>query len=518
MKYFEIQNEERNNKKKETTIKKSKVLYFIILIIFPLLIIYFIQYNNDSSNSTPQTFIKDPNDTKNKYTLESIKKNPYLQTKYLLNLFSNQSNINFTLFEKNIKKLKEKIYSLIENKNTNKDIYLTLSCIYGAFLADSMGSFCEFTSFNKNNHLSIFDKKSLRIFKPGQITDDSEMAMSQSFAIMDNSNYTQINEHLLYYYYVIWFNSHPLDIGITTRNALKHLNINDVNIIDNNIFSETIKKKIYNENYKSLANGLLMRISPILSWFYMINKNYIIEILKSKSNEKYFELYNKIYIQISKDSQLTHPNIENSIAASIFIFMGLCSMQDNISGNEILEMTKILFSHNHFNNKKNEIEYKLLLFFNDNLSQFKDKNFKKENYFGNLSNLMGYYMHAFNLTLYYLNVFDEQKKNMSLKEVYNNIIFDICDFGGDTDTNAAIVGMVIGPLIGLENLDKKYFEVFLDFYSKKRIIYTNVLMYYYIEFLNNIHNLKYKGNDEKYNNVSFNFIEIILNVLNDEIG
>ena len=98
-----------------------------------------------------------------------------------------------------------------------------------------------------------------------------------------------------------------------------------------------------------------MRISPILSWFYMINKNYIIEILKSKSNEKYFELYNKIYIQISKDSQLTHPNIENSIAASIFIFMGLCSMQDNISGNEILEMTKILFSHNHFNNKKKKI-------------------------------------------------------------------------------------------------------------------------------------------------------------------
>ena len=46
---------------------------------------------------------------------------------------------------------------------------------------------------------------------------------------------------------------------------------------------------------------------------------------------------------------------------------------------------------------------------------------------------------------------------MSLKEVYNNIIFDICDFGGDTDTNAAIVGMVIGSLIGLENLDKKIF-------------------------------------------------------------
>ena len=26
-------------------------------------------------------------------------------------------------------------------------------------------------------------------------------------------------------------------------------------------------------------------------------------------------------------------------------------MQDNISGNEMLKMIKILFSHNHFNNK-----------------------------------------------------------------------------------------------------------------------------------------------------------------------
>ena len=344
-----------------------------------------------------------------------------------------------------------------------------------------MGSFCEFTSFNKNNHLSIFDKKSLRIFKPGQITDDSEMAMSQSFAIMDNSNYTQINEHLLYYYYVIWFNSHPLDIGITTRNALKHLNINDVNIIDNNIFSETIKKKIYNENYKSLANGLLMRISPILSWFYMINKNYIIEILKSKSNEKYFELYNKIYIQISKDSQLTHPNIENSIAASIFIFMGLCSMQDNISGNEILEMTKILFSHNHFNNKKNEIEYKLLSFFNDNLLQFKDKNFKKENYFGNLSNLMGYYMHAFKLSVYFL--YKISTGQISGNNLYFNIMTEICNLGGDTDTNCAIVGTMIGPLIGYKNFHPQSFDKFIKFFPENRTQYTSAFMYIYVKYL-----------------------------------
>lgn len=38
-------------------------------------------------------------------------------------------------------------------------------------------------------------------------------------------------------------------------------------------------------------------------------------------------------------------------------------------------------------------------------------------------------------------------------------MFDICNLGGDTDTNCCIVGGVIGPLIGLNNFgnyeDKK---------------------------------------------------------------
>ena len=59
-------------------------------------------------------------------------------------------------------------------------------------------------------------------------------------------------------------------------------------------------EKIYKENYKNLSKWFINENFSYFIFFYMINKNYIIEILKSKSNEKYFELYNKIYIQISK--------------------------------------------------------------------------------------------------------------------------------------------------------------------------------------------------------------------------
>ena len=424
----------------------------------------------------------------------------------------NYSRLNLTLFENNINKIKQKIYKIIDDKDKFKDLYIILSSIYGAFLADSMGSGTEFRSKDKNNHLLIYKEDGL--FKPGQVTDDSEMAMSQAYGILDNYEFKNINPNLLYYYYVLWSNSNPSDIGTTTRSALMNLDLNKVNITDENIFSEKIKSKISIKNSGSLANGFLMRASPLLTWFYMINKNYVKETLQTKSKDKYFELYKKIHKEMAKDTQLTHPNEETAIAGSIVIFMGLCSLQQTYSGTQILEMTQILLENNYFNeNDKGKI---LKNIFKQNLNEFSKPNFSKDDYFDNLEIQMGFYRHAFNLTLYYLSIFDEQKKVMSLKDFYTNMMFDISDFGGDTDTNGAIVGMVMGPLIGMENFDKKYFDVFLSFYSRERLVYTNVYMYFYALYLKKIEN-KAIDIDKNAKKVNFYFIEMILNMLNKEL-
>ena len=76
--------------------------------------------------------------------------------------------------------------------------------------------------------------------------------------------------------------------------------------------------------------------------------------------------------------------------------------------------------------------------------------------------------------------------------------------------------MIIGPLIGLENFDKKYFEIFLNFYSENRIIYTNVFMYFYAKYLIEI------GNDSNYynmsnNKINFNFYKMINEFINKEL-
>ena len=42
------------------------------------------------------------------------------------------------------------------------------------------------------------------------------------------------------------------------------------------------------------------------------------------------------------------------------------------------------------------------------------------------------------------------------KDLYYNIMCEICDKGGDTDTNCCIVGAVLGPLIGMSNFGKEF--------------------------------------------------------------
>ena len=502
--------------------KKNYILHKFMqyrrLLLYPFIIfsIFKMKGINAKLNSIQTENIYDLEEQRKIFDYELVAKNPHLVTDYFFKIINDASKLNLFLFEKNVQKLKEKIYLIIDNKDRYKDSYAILSSIFGAFLADSMGSSTEFMQKGKENHLYIYNETNYR-FRPGQITDDSEMAMSQAFAILDNYQYKTLNPNLLYYYYVLWYKSNPLDIGTTTRNGLSYLDIEKVNINDENIFTEKIKSKISIKNSGSLANGFLMRASPLLTWFYMVHKSYIIEILKSQSSEKYLELYKNIHAELAKDTQLTHPNPETAVSGSIIIFMGLCSMRKIYTGKEVLEKVKILFENNYFGDELNESEYKIKKHFYEVLKEFSKPYFSKDEFFGNLYEEMGFYKHAFNLTLYYLNVFDEQKKTMNLKDIYTNMMFDISDFGGDTDTNGAIVGMVMGPLIGMENFDRKYFDIFLSFYSRDRLIYTNVLMFYYAKYLELIQDDGLYIEKDKYD-VNYNVIDILIKMINTGIN
>ena len=68
----------------------------------------------------------------------------------------------------------------------------------------------------------------------------------------------------------------------------------------------------------------------------------------------------------------------------------------------------------------------------------------------------GYYLHSLFLSFYFL-------KNFSIYDnywnTYEEIILTVCDLGGDTDTNAAILGGVLGAGFGFNQLSNKVDEM-----------------------------------------------------------
>ena len=131
--------------------------------------------------------------------------------------------------EKNIKKNINIISSYIKNKiKSINEAYQVLSCIYGSFLGDAMGAFCEFEDPSNNNYKKIFNSNFTLIGGIcGQVTDDSEMAMSLAYAIMDNTEKENLDVNYLYFYYGAWYQSGPLDMGVTTESALNLFNFYD---------------------------------------------------------------------------------------------------------------------------------------------------------------------------------------------------------------------------------------------------------------------------------------------------
>ena len=418
-----------------------------------------------------------------------------------------EKNINFLIIH--IKELEVK-----ENKeNKEEGVYGCLSCIFGAFFGDSIGAYCEFKKPSKLNINKIFKGNPMFGDAPGQVTDDSEMAMVSAFAIMENENLKELNSNYLYYFYGLWHISHPRDEGNTTRKALKYFNLKDFNLNKGN--NNGIFEEIEKNNNKSLANGFLMRTSPIIVFLYFRYKSEITKAFnKKKDNQKeLYDLFEIIKSEVYKDNICTHPHESLCISHSIFCIMSLGAIY-GLDSTQIIDNVKTLLNHKFFNGKKDygikDIIIKELEIYEDHkdLSSF-DNAF---NYFTNgeknVTIHMGYYVHAFRLTLYYLYFFNEINSEKEFSK-FRVIMNQICSFGGDTDTNAAIVGAVVGPLIGYKNFCDEDFLKMVSLVPKKRFVFSPALMIIYVYFIkNNINNKNHKG---KY------FIRILLKLLYDNI-
>ena len=430
------------------------------------------------------------------------------------------SSVNIiTNFIPNIKKLSQKILSI--KKEDNNDMYMCYSCILGSFLGDALGDDCEFTEYNVENYKNILSPDGP--WPPGEITDDSEMGLCLSYAIMDMPDIKALDHKYIFFYYGVWIQTKPIAAGAATKNALKLFKYDEHTRLiynkteeeekNNNEIMKGIDETINKINIQTLANGHLMRISTFHVWYYYLNKEETNKILGSNDNKQYLDLYLKLKQELIKDSSLTHPNEEMPIISSIFSFLVQCALFE-FKPKEIMDKMKALLDNDIFN-QENSLELKVKKFINVTLEDFKKPKFDRYIYFNNIFDHMGYYVHAIRLSLYYLYDFDNYAPMKGFTK-YRSIMNDINNFGGDTDTNSAIVGQLIGPLIGFQNFGTKELKLILNHVSPSRFQYSASMAYFFMDYLEKSKKCNFEKNKE--NIPRFNFIRSLLKMVYTDIN
>ena len=431
------------------------------------------------------------------YFLESLQILPYIK--------ENELKKNF---DENIKRI---INSINTEIKPGVIIYNVLSCIFGSFFGDVLGSFCEYSEYNKKNHEKIFKPIPNYKGKIGQVTSDAEMAMSMAYAIMDNPSKESIDVNYLYFYYGGWAKSKPLDIGITTRKAFEKFDF-----IENHPKKSGFQNmlySIYNNNSESLSNGFLMRKSTFIAWLFY---RFYAEINKAfnevKDTEPLLNLYKKIRELSRIDNQCTHPNAQADVVSSFYCIMALgtlCKLQPE----SILDKLECLCQNEYFKSKGDDNDKIFSLFFLNILNHFKSKDFDFYNFFGNKESpncvnnkAIGWYIHSFKLVIYYLLNYEKYEEKTGFETIMN----EICDLGGDTDTNCCIVGGIIGPIFGMLNFGNN-FKTTLELIPPKRDMFSIPLMVLYAIYLD-----KSNKKDELIKNERY-FLKTILTMLYDKI-
>ncbi len=290
-------------------------------------------------------------------------------------------------------------------------------CFLGLLCGDAAGATLEFytgeiTQETAKNAMKMPGGGKLHVGK-GQITDDSELAISLSLSLIDKDPKKGFPLNKVASLYSKWYLSGPFDIGSTCRRSfcVKQSSNQD----DDNLAEKMINLAL--DSYISEANGSLMRIAPLAIWAHTEQMH--------------------IYTQYAKlDALLSHPNIVCQECNAVYI-------------------TALVYLLKHHGDYKGAIEHLDDYVNNHVFSKVKDWYFKDSLDITDLNCKMhvGHVKHAFTLAMYFLRNNEE----------YESAIFKTLTKGGDTDTNAAIVGALIGMLHGVNNIPEYMRNPVLNF-------------------------------------------------------
>lgn len=249
---------------------------------------------------------------------------------------------------------------------------------------------------------------------PGQITDDGELTIALYKTLMESStnSYYPLNE--VARAYRMWYKSAPFDCGRTCGIAFGGGLSNENDDIGMAMIYNSLKWNAISE-----ANGALMRACPIAIWGVMHNHS-----------------PQQIAMNARFDAMLSHPNIVCQDANAIYC-VTLAKIIENIymDGNVVGFIGGLMSEIDiHIMGTK----YCQVVVDWYNASKQIKKSIVEE--LGDCRENIGHVKHAFIMAMYFA------RKGRSIS--YEDGIREVLKCGGDTDTNAAICGAILGAIHG----------------------------------------------------------------------
>lgn len=281
-----------------------------------------------------------------------------------------------------------------------------LRCLWGALVGDACGAFLEglggTLAPEQIRRAMELPGGGRMATGAGQITDDGELSLALWNILRTSNTNNGFPRIEVAKAYAAWYDSMPFDIGQTCSQAFEQFQDGLDTITEN--FDE-ILQRIHEMNKGSEANGAMMRATPIAVWY--ASQPFHQEVSWTAQHAA---------VAASEDAQLSHSNHVTQDANAAYVYALTLLLQG------CTPKDTLLFIQSYLPIKCDTVQ-----------SWFNDSN-KKWMEWGSAQIQVGHVKHAFTMAMWFLRH----------PEIgYEEAIYMVLQQGGDTDTNAAIVGGLV---------------------------------------------------------------------------
>ena len=281
--------------------------------------------------------------------------------------------------------------------------HLAQGCLLGAFIGDAAGARLEFLGRRPSEReladaLAMKGGGVLRV-APGQITDDGELTLAMARALIGAQ---QFHREKVATNYRAWLSSKPFDIGNATYASLSGAVESNENVAD------FVSRRAAAHNMDSKANGALMRASALGIWSTRLTQE---EAAKAARD----------------DASLTHPNLSCQWASAAYVVAIRHLLLNPRDCQGAFAQSKEVLGGATGNESEEVISW-LVDARNGDLPAGHPQ--------------AGFVRIAFTHAVHHM------LRATSFAEALHQVL----SCGGDTDTNACIVGGIVGARVGIEGI------------------------------------------------------------------